>query len=128
MSESAIRIPSLWQKLFSERITIDAWNADILPLMRTEGEEFKQAAASEAKRRHYHACKDQQCYVEMKITKGHGIIRVGWSRGVLFAQFSAPKVYGFKNAPQEDAFKLQRSIYPDRLFQQLKAKWQKEAA
>lgn len=115
----------MWANLFAEHGNVDSFNTVIVPLMRAEGGEFKQAAAAEAKRRRYHACKEQGVYVEMKLTKGRNLIRVGWSGSVLFAEFgSGPKVYAYPGGTQEDFFKLQRSLYPDKLFTQYKTKWE----
>lgn len=82
---------------------------------------------AEATRRSYHFDKDQGLYVEMVLTKGHGLIRVGWSGGVLFAKFSGPKVYSYPLGTEEQFRNLTNSPYPDRLWKGYSKKF-KEAA
>lgn len=124
-----------WRVLLAdpESISVHAVNQLLKPAVdaRLRGNmEPARLLTAHAKRLGYVFSKDDGVYtapVEMKLTKGRVVIRVGWSQGVLHVEYaSGPKIYTFPNVPQEDYFKLLRSIYPDSLFNKLKAKWLKE--
>jgi hypothetical protein len=109
----------IFQQMFDSCSTLDRWNEFVVPAMKSEGEELKMAAAREAKKRGYRADKILGIYiepVEMKPTKGHNLISIGYAGGWLYAGFGSGKTYRYKDVPQEEFFKLQRSPYPDSLF------------
>jgi hypothetical protein len=118
-----------WRAQIDECETLQDFNRYILPGMKTKGEIFKRMAALEAKKRGYQADKAAGCYVEparrlnMRLTKGHGIIRVDWQDGTLYVEFgSSPKVYEYPECPEVWCINLLKSPYPDHLWTGYKAK------
>jgi hypothetical protein len=60
----------------------------------------------------------------MEVPRGKNLYRVGWKAGLLTVQFRGrPTIYIYgPGVERKDAEKLLRVPYPDKLFQQLKAK------
>lgn len=118
-----------WRTQINANSTLRDFNRYVVPDMRTRGEEFKRMAALEAKSRGYVADKSAGCYIDapkrlnMRLTKGHGIIRVDWQEGTLFVEFGrSPKVYEYPDCPEVWCINLLKSIYPDHLWSRYKKK------
>jgi len=108
----------VWQRQIAANVTLEDFNKFVVPAMRSD-ETFKRMAAEEAKRRGYRADKTLGIYVEpvkMVTTKGRNLLKVGWSKDILYAEFSSGDTYSYLGVPQEEFFKLTRSPFPDKLF------------
>jgi hypothetical protein len=118
-----------WRAQIDANASLRDFNKFVVPDMRTRGEAFKRMAALEARKRGYQADKAAGFYVEparrlnMRLTKGHGIIRVDWQNGTLYVEFgSSPKVYEYPDCPEVWCINLLKSPYPDHLWAGYKVK------
>lgn len=99
--------------------TLADWNKYILPSMKTHGPVFLHMAATEARKRGYRADKIAGVYIEpvqMVLTKGRNVIKVGWSNDTLYTEFADGRTYSTLGVPKEEFFKLTRSPFPDKLY------------
>ena len=122
---------AVWAASLAECDTLEDFNKYIVPHMRTRGDVFLKMAATEAKKRGYRADKQLGIYaapVEMKLTKGRVVIKVGWDAGVLYAEYQNGKTYSFPGWDEAEVQKIVANPYPDALFMKLKAKYEKIAA
>ena len=62
----SVKVQEEWAAAFAEAVTVEDFNAQIVPLMRERGKEFILAAAGEAKRRGYKVNRTDGTYQEGK--------------------------------------------------------------
>jgi hypothetical protein len=118
---------AVWRTAIDACDDLYSFNRYIARYMNSRGDTFLRMAIAEARKRNYAVEKidgdKTGRYIQapkplnMQLTKGHGIIRVDWMDGTLYAQFSnSDRIYEFERVPEQWFQNILRSPYPDALF------------
>ena len=115
---------AVWQTAIDACDDLYSFNRYIARYMNSRGDTFLRMAIAEARKRNYAVEKidgeKTGRYIQapkplnLQLTKGHGIIRVDWMDGTLYAMYSnSQKVYEFPKVPEQWFHNLLRSDHPD---------------
>ena len=123
------RLNPEWRREFENAATVEQWNASILPLMHSRGDDYKRQAHIVARGRNYEYRADLGRYAEgwrmHPVRRGVNLVSVGWRDGILRVGYQRKdriEYYVYRSPcgiPQGESDKIQYNLFPDALMRKL---------